>query len=220
MSTSTSPLRAWLAGLLLGNTSQARQRTSGAARPLRADLPPLPAAVAATPAYTQMPRGLRDAPLVFADAQNMSYSLRKHGFDCDFNQVLRVIRRAAPYAQAHAFARLRSRAAVDFARDYFRQAGWVPHVTFGQSHRLNADVDVLIASIELLARQQPEDVLLCTGDGDLGCCLAQHIREHFPTTRVHILSVAGSTSGRLSARTNPHVHSNTLLGRDCIGPAR
>lgn len=181
-----------------------------------------------TPQHTQFHAPLRGKVLVIADAQNLSYSLRKHGYDCDFAALLGTIRALAPSAQAHAFVRLPDQAACSYADHYFRGAGWrsyssvspvVGHGPYRQ-RKANSDNDILLATGELIARQRPDTIVIASGDGDLGCDIAAHSQQRLDKAAIHTVSISGSTSSRLHRMHNPHITANTLLGWDCIGTAR
>ncbi len=181
-----------------------------------------------TPQRTEFHAPLRGRVLVIADAQNLSYSLRKHGYDCDFAALLGIIHAHASGAHAHAFVRLPDQAACSYANHYFRGAGWhanssvSPMAGHGpyRHRKANSDNDILLATGELIARHRPNTIVIASGDGDLGCDIAAHILQRLDKAQIHTVSISGTTSSRLHRMHNPHITANTLLGWDCICAAR
>ena len=98
-----------------------------APKPLRQRV--VPAELRGTPACTTgFEPHLRGRVLLIADAENLSYGLRKYGYDCDFGRLRQILVSRQPELHAHAFACVRGADAGKYAHEYFRREGWQAHI--------------------------------------------------------------------------------------------
>lgn len=161
--------------------------------------------------------------LVLLDAENISYSLKPNA-DCDYRRLAALLRNQSPTAQLHAFASAAPGPALDYARTYFQQAGWLHHLVpievvrdaGGVRKRANSDAQVHLHGAKLIATCAPDYVVLISGDGDLGCDLARFLNAEAPQARFMTLGLPHSFSHRLRVEQNNLVSCNAWLGVDVV----
>lgn len=177
------------------------------------------------PVTTQgVPARIGQRVLLIGDAENLSYGLRKEGFDLDFARLRELVAACSGTIHPHAFATVSGAAAQRYAQDYFTRIGWEHRVECahtvrtcrGTERRANSDPCILLGCGELATRLQPDAVVLATGDGDLGCDMARYLKRRPGSTRVLVCSIAMATSHRLLAANNPDIDGNLWLGWDCM----
>jgi len=230
---SIAALLPWLSAALgIQHTTTAppaRQRVSPAVAPKPLRQGTMPAELRGTPARTTgFEPHLRGRVLLIADAENLSYGLRKLGYDCDFGQLRQILVSRQPELHAHAFACVRGDDAGKYANEYFRRAGWQAHIGLartvqtyhGPQIKANSDNQILLACGELITATRPDTLVLATGDGDLGTAIADFFTQRLKQGSVVVCSIAGATSRRLLKNENPRICANVWLGWDCIVPAR
>ena len=179
---------------------------------------------AADPATTDVAVLANRRVLLLADAQNLSFSLRKRQTDCDYAALLGAIRKVAHQVTAHAFAWVEAGEEERYAQKYFEKAGWVPHIWQNQHvlahdgtrHRMNCDSSMLLWGGSLISRTRADAVVLATGDGDLAGDMLHFMRElRTPRTPV-VMGVAGCISSRLQPAHTPEIAAVIALGRDVM----
>ena len=217
----------WLTALL-GNTA-APTPTRSPKHGLTYEARPNGAALPGTPSSTiGFKEHVKGKVLLLADAENISYTLRNQGFDCDFGALRQRVSASTAQLHAHAFATVKGDDAHRYAHDYFAREQWVPHINAattvhthdGTRLRANSDNEILMCAGELISRIQPDTLVIATGDGDLGCDIAQYFHRRKPSRAVVVCAVQNSTSHRLLATHNPQVKANVWLGWDCIAKAQ
>lgn len=176
------------------------------------------------PARTSGLDGLRGRVLVLLDGEAISYSLKPKA-DCDYAKLAaHLLHHACGRANLHAFASTRPGAAVDYARGYFRAAGYVPHVepievvngAGGLRHRANSDNEILMHGARLIATVRPDWVVLASGDGDRGYDLARFTARETKGVRFMTLGLRGNFSNRLRVDRNQQVTCNSWIGADVL----
>jgi hypothetical protein len=163
--------------------------------------------------------------MVIADGENLSFGLRRHGFDLDFARLRGLLAARCGRVHAHAFATVPNASARDYAESYFARAGWQHHVRIaervrtvrGLEFRANSDPDILLGCGQLASLMRPDAVVLATGDGDLGCDMARFLKSGRAQPLVIVCSMRGATSRRLHASVNADIDANLWLGWDCVG---
>ncbi len=216
----------WLTALLGPSASpapsmQSKPRPSHEVRQSCSRLP-------GTPDITDFSPQIRGKVLLLADAENISYTLRNEGFDCNFGVLRQRVSQRVGALHAHAFATVKGESACQYAQDYFAREQWTPHINTattvqtqdGTRLRANSDNEILMCAGELISRIQPDTLVIATGDGDLGCDIAQYFQRRNQRAQVLVCSVKSSTSHRLLATNNPKVKANVWLGWDCIAKAQ
>lgn len=161
--------------------------------------------------------------LVLLDGENISYSLKPTA-DCDYRRLAALLRSQCPAACLHAFASAPPGPAMDYARTYFGQAGWLHHLVpielvrdaSGVRKRANSDAQIHLHGAKLIATCVPDYVVLISGDGDLGCDLARFLHVEAPQARFMTLGLPHSFSHRLQVTNNNQVSSNAWLGADVV----
>jgi hypothetical protein len=89
----------------------------------------------------------------------------------------------------------------------------------GEVRTTNSDFRVAFAVGFEIHSSSADVLLLGTGDGGLGEAIAEDVRHFCRKERqVMTLSLAGSTSGRLNAVTNPDIAANLEIGLDVLIP--
>ncbi len=164
--------------------------------------------------------------LALCDEQNLYHGARKLGRWLCFRRLAGQLNRAWPSCGLRAFYARRH--GDDWLGRRLIQCGWLPHPSDieevrtcrGYEVRRNCDNSLLLDAVELTRRYDPHIVVLATGDGDLGCDLAQRLRNTPSRPRIVVLSLPRSTSQRLTARNNPNVAANIWLGADVLLPTR
>lgn len=165
----------------------------------------------------------RDVLAVF-DIENLSIGAAQRGLQLDYGALLARLTRAARQCEAHACFSRRPR---DLRGDlYFAQQGLISHprdIEFvatveGKRSLANSDARLLFETGRLMASHHGDTLLLATGDGDLGCELARAVHADFGPHRwtVVTLSLAGSSSHRLNAASNPDIFANLAIGGDVL----
>ena len=198
---------------------------NGAGRGAIAPLPQGPQRAAnSLPGRTgPLPKGGR--ALLIADVENLTLSARDVSQALHYDRLLGIVAGSFDTIEAHAFF---SREVGDASwEDNLGRFGWITHPrdvitirTVRGTERLSNSDNIIAFGAGMLATDTRFDiVLLGTGDGALGCDLAQAIHAvRKDAVAIHTLSFAGSTSNRLSSRANPRIASNAYVGRDCLSP--
>lgn len=160
--------------------------------------------------------------LVLADDQNLLCSARRLGFNVSYRLLGDKLRRAATSCLLHAFF---SHNGYDEGRQhYFLSRGWTPHAyeaeivrtRWGMKRLTNTDGLILVVGGVLLTRSDVDAVIVASGDGSLVCDLAKGTAAIPRRPLVITMSLAGSTSWRLNAASNPAIAENIEIGRDCL----
>lgn len=160
--------------------------------------------------------------LAILDLENLSISAKKLGYRLNFRRLHDALFYHAMDLDAHAIF---SRESGDERLVYaLSRCGYEPHprdiVHFPGGNRpclANSDSRMLFETGRLTANHVADTLLLGTGDGELGDEIAQGVRSNFGLRwSVVTLSLAGSTSRRLSAVSNSAIHSNLAIGRDVL----
>jgi hypothetical protein len=162
--------------------------------------------------------------LVLVDDENLRISARELGYRLSLRRLGERLRQGSACCSLHGF----------FSRDpgderrcaYYRERGWVPHprdvqvfaAPGGQRRHANSDVHLAFGAGVLISRSAADAVVLASGDGDLVCDLTRDLHELPRPRAVYTLSLAGSTSHRLDARSNPDLDGNIEVGLDCLHP--
>lgn len=190
---------------------------------------PIPVELRGTPARTTgFEQHLHGRVLLIADGENLSFGLRKHGYDCDFGKLRQTLASRQPDLRAHAFACVRGDEAGKYAEEYFRREGWQAHIGLartvntchGPQIKANSDNQILLACGELITATRPDTLVLATGDGDLGCAIADFYAQRLKQGCLVVCSIQGATSRRMLKNENPQIRANVWLGWDCIVPVR
>lgn len=190
---------------------------------------PIPAELRGTPARTTgFEQHLHGRVLLMGDMENMSYGLRKRGYDCDYGRLRKAFASGNSNLSAHAFACVFGEDAGKYAKTYFSEAGWQPHIGLartvqtyqGPQVKANSDNQILLACGELINATRPDTLVLATGDGDLGEAIVEFYAKRLKHGSVVVVSTVDATSRRLRKDVNPYVKANVLVGWDCIVPVR
>jgi hypothetical protein len=162
--------------------------------------------------------------LVLVDVENLCLGARDVGCRLSFAALARTLRQAAATCSIHGFF---SREPGDRRlENALTRAGWSAHprdvarIGSARGTRSLANSDYLIAFYGglLATRRRLDAVVLASGDGPLVLDLARALAG-LPTPReIVTLSLPGSTSWALDARTNRHITTNIEIGRDCLNP--
>jgi hypothetical protein len=174
-----------------------------------------------------MHKSQKNTTLVLADAENLSYNLRRTGYDVDY-VGLRSAFAGHNQVEAHAFATLPSEQALNYAKTYFESAGWRSHLKLSkrvascQGTRLlaNSDNQILLWAGALITQYRPSNLFVCTGDGDLGCDIAEFAKASIPAISMTVVSTQSACSHRLHPQTNPQIDATFLLDGTFIQPIR
>lgn len=162
--------------------------------------------------------------LVLADVENLNYSARDLGYKLSYRQLGDILRQLTKTCALHAF--FSREPGNDQWEQYFKNRGWHPHpydIKTVRTHRgketlANSDNLILFTTGLLASRSSADVITLGSGDGTMVCDIAQAL-SHLPKKRTIVtLSLAGSTSHRLNAQTNPHIIANIEIGLDCLHP--
>jgi hypothetical protein len=160
--------------------------------------------------------------LVIADMENLVLGARDLGLVLDLQALAVVLRDASNRCELHAFY---SRVLGDNSfENTLTAARWTSHPRTievvqsfrGPRRRANSDNTILIYTGALAIQSVADVVILATGDGDLAVDGARHLGELRPEVAVATMSLAGSTSPRLNAQSNPDITANIEIGRDCL----
>jgi hypothetical protein len=160
--------------------------------------------------------------LVIADDENLRYSARDHGCKLSYSILAETLQKVSRACSLHTFF---SCSDGDHRRStYFSLAGWTVHTrtieTVRTAHGIkslaNCDNFLLFTAGMLASRSQADTIVIASGDGDLGCTLAEAIHELPKKRTVVTMSIAGSTSSRLNADYNPHIAANIEIGMDMM----
>ncbi len=163
-----------------------------------------------------------DGVLVIADIENWAYGARDLGLEIDFAELSRLLKAKLRRASLHAFFSAPDGDSV--IAQHLARLGWNPHSRAiidrpGTAHTTAANADLAIAfgTAKLLGHTQADGILLGTGDGVLALDCARAIRSAFRKCgTVGTLSLAGSTSRLLDARTAREINVNVEVGRDVM----
>jgi hypothetical protein len=160
--------------------------------------------------------------IVFADDENLRCGARDHGLTLSYASLAATLRRVSGKCALHAFFSCHE---GDLRRHaYFTQAGWTAHTRTIQTVRdrrgiktlANSDNYLLFTAGTLASRSQAEVIVIASGDGALGCDLAEAVHA-LPKKRIVLtMSLAGSTSNRLNAEHNPDIAANIEIGMDVM----
>jgi len=176
--------------------------------------------VAATTGPLSLIEGKR--VLVLADDQNLSHSARRLGFHVSYRLLGDRLRETAESCLLHAFF---SHDGHDERRQrYFLSRGWTPHVYEAETVRTcrgterltNTDGLILVIGGMLISQSDVDAVIVASGDGSLVCDLAKGLATIPRRPQVITMSLAGSTSWRLNAASNPAIAGNIEIGHDCL----
>lgn len=228
-------------GVFARRLKQGRKRASADAGRLEVQVGSLPAAL---PAVAPIGRGAmfrrvsalpgRTGPLellhgrdvlVLCDVDNLSLGARDLGYKVSYRKLAELLHRSSRSCQLHAF--FPGSRGKHGRTEYFAARGWTVHMneievvyTYHGPQRLsNSDSLILLWAGWLAAQRQMDLVVVASGDGSLGCDIARFLAGREPACQVITLSLVGSTSCRLDARTNPYVWANLALGKDALRPA-
>lgn len=161
---------------------------------------------------------------VLADVENLNYSARDLGFKLSYRKLTDILRSITSTCALHAFF------SREIGRDnwerYFQKRGWHPHpydIKTVRTHRgkerlANSDNLILFTAGLLASRSSADVITLGSGDGSMVCDLAESLSKLPKKRTIVTLSLAGSTSHRLNARSNPHITENIEIGLDCLRP--
>jgi hypothetical protein len=162
--------------------------------------------------------------LLLADIENLDGGARDLGCKMRYESLTQAFRQAATRCAFHAFFTL-SRENEQGARN-LPALGWSVHARpmevvrthRGLERRTNSDNLILFHAGALVTRSTAEVVVIASGDGNLASDLAREVVALPKKRLVLTMSLAGSTSWRLDARTNGHIAGNIEVGRDCLCP--
>lgn len=164
--------------------------------------------------------------LLVIDAENIVYGLRKAGLKLDFETFRQRLASMVGQIESHMYSTAHENS-MQRQSDYFHHAGFVPHIDpirtvqtyHGTQVKANSDGQLLLGIAERVTVLQPNVLIFATGDGDLGCAVAQFLASRSPNPpKFHVASVRYWTSKRLYASNNPAVAGNVWLGRDLMQP--
>ncbi|MCA9151945.1 MAG: hypothetical protein KDA92_21730 [Planctomycetales bacterium] len=159
--------------------------------------------------------------LLVADIENLVYSAKNlQGKRINHAALLNKLLAASSKFAAHAVFCTYS----DGLAKYLTHAGYqihrrhLPPQYLQDETTLNSDNRVSFTVGWMTARLAPEVVVVGTGDGDLGCSIAEDLKHFFHSQPpvVLTLSLAGSTSQRLCADRNRNIDGNIEVGNDCL----
>lgn len=164
--------------------------------------------------------------LCLADVQNLTASSSK--FDCKFSygQLATLLRGITGKVTFHAFF---AASEPDSPRiDYFKTRGWTPHVYpvhhvrthRGTERRSNIDTLLAVVGGALVSRSNASVVVIASGDGQLVSDFARAVAMFPKPRKIVTLSMAGSTSWQVHARTNPLIAANIEIGHDLLRQGR
>lgn len=164
-------------------------------------------------------RGQRSA--VILDVENLTASAHNLDREFDYCALHAAMKAAGSRPEVHAVF---SRQACDERwASYFRECGIIPHprqvkrITTHNGVREGMNSDVAIAVIcGLVAAQQPEELVLGTGDGQLALDIVEILLAQAPRLRIVTLGVPGSVSTAL--RNESRIHGHLTAGTDCLKP--
>jgi len=169
-------------------------------------------------------RVLRDERvLAILDADNLDFSLQRHGLQVRY---VTLLKRLQSLARAVFPVAVLTTNVADVGRALrLRECGWraleIPREAVPTSKGLrvagNADADLAFELGALAAVADCSAVLLGTGDGDLAVSCSRGLRRVCRTrpVAIHTLSVSGSTSARLRQRRDLF-SSSILIGMDLL----
>jgi hypothetical protein len=166
--------------------------------------------------------------LVLLDEQNLTISAQDLGYRLDYGRLANEIRSVARAADLHLFTAVKQDddpEVLDFERlGYSVHAKTIRRIPLpGGRYRSDANIDNLFAFwTGLFAVKTGCCQVLVLGSGDYGLAgeLAQAVKGQSRRRLPHVmtLSLPGSTSQDLDARTNPHIKANLEIGLDLMGP--
>ncbi|WP_146204451.1 NYN domain-containing protein [Massilia glaciei] len=175
------------------------------------------------PARSQFPSDIEGKTLLVIDGENIAFTLKRAGLKLDWGAFMQVLGATVPALQAHAYSTA-SEECLDQVAQVYEGAGIDAHVrpkqtvhTFhGHVEKANSDHDILLGLGMLLQGHLPDNLILASGDGDLGTAVA-HFCASFDVNLI-ICGVPGATSARLRKRNNAQVAGNIWLGRELMLP--
>jgi hypothetical protein len=153
--------------------------------------------------------------LVVADVENIAYGGRDLRLSVDFRALACCLRVALIKPALHAV--FGAPAGDERIAGFLSESGWTPHQREIVGRHTNADTAIGFHAAALLARTNADACVIATGDGGLALDIAQGIRAGFPLCKViGTMSLAGSTSRLIDARTTRHIDVNIEIGRDVM----
>ena len=145
--------------------------------------------------------------LAIADAENLTFGLRKTRQELDYRKLATDLGDSAASLTALAIATVKPEVLPHACR-FFTSAGWIPKLSAqmeygdcrGRHLRANADSQILLHTGAMVEKINPEVLVLASGDGDLGCELAIFL-EQYPNIELMIFGLRDQTSQRLESAT-------------------
>lgn len=183
----------------------------------------------ARPSVVEIPRHtgpldlLRDRRSVLVvDCENLTISGRNLGYELDYGKLAGLLKRATRSISLHAVLSVQEGDHRD--RAYMEEAGFQVHtrlIRYLPNGRKAANADNLFAFTagNVISRSTANVVLLGSGDGQLCDDVVQCVKALPGKREILTLSVAGSTSGLLDARTHSSITANVEVGCDLLAPA-
>jgi uncharacterized LabA/DUF88 family protein len=152
--------------------------------------------------------------LTLIDVENVTISCRNLGFEVNYSRLADLFARVACSLSLHAVLSVDAGDRLD--RAHMENAGFHVHtrlIRYLPGGRKTANADNLFAfkAGAIVSRSRADVVVLGTGDG-------QCIKALPGSRQVLTLSVAGSTSSFLNARTHSSIAANIEIGKDLLAP--
>ena len=162
------------------------------------------------------------SPLVICDVENLSLGAWELGFFISYGSLAGQFKAVTRRCGLHAF--FWQKRNENHRVSHFESCGWIAHGQAvetvrscrGEYTRANSDNTILFCTGVLATLPVFDTIIIGSGDGDLVCDLARLLSEFNIKRRIFTLSLAGSTSSRLNAERNPHIHANLEIGMDCL----
>jgi len=159
---------------------------------------------------------------VILDVENLTASAHNLNREFDYCALHAAMKAAGSRPEVHAVF---SRQSCDERWvSYFRECDIIPHprqvkrIATHNGVREGMNSDVAIAVIcGLVAAQQPDELVLGTGDGQLALDIVEVLLTQMPRLRIVTLGVPGSVSTAL--RNESRIHGHLTAGTDCLKPA-
>jgi len=155
------------------------------------------------------------------DVENVTISCRNLGFEVNYSRLADLFARVACSLSLHAVLSVDAGDRLD--RAHMENAGFHVHtrlIRYLPGGRKTANADNLFAfkAGAIVSRSRADVVVLGTGDGQLCDDVVQCIKALPGSRQVLTLSVAGSTSSFLNARTHSSIAANIEIGKDLLAP--
>jgi len=159
--------------------------------------------------------------LTLIDVENVTISCRNLGFEVNYSRLADLFARVACSLSLHAVLSVDAGDRLD--RAHMENAGFHVHtrlIRYLPGGRKTANADNLFAfkAGAIVSRSRADVVVLGTGDGQLCDDVVQCIKALPGSRQVLTLSVAGSTSSFLNARTHSSIAANIEIGKDLLAP--